>query len=107
MKKAENHICPRCQGPVPSAEHIGEYPGALSRTDNETEVCSACGTDEAFENAFGRETEMDGLPVRVHTCTPQHRWPIDKRTYDAAVTEMSEMGRRMVEVAAEEAKDRH
>jgi hypothetical protein len=33
---------------VPSAEHPGEYPGALSRLDNETEICSECGTREAL-----------------------------------------------------------
>lgn len=36
-------LCPRCLGPLP----VG-YPGALSRVDNKTEVCSACGLDEAI-----------------------------------------------------------
>lgn len=39
--------CPSCGGPIPSAEHAGEYPGALSRIDNVTEICSACGLQEA------------------------------------------------------------
>ncbi len=42
------HMCPRCGGPIPSEEHAGEYPGALSRVDNHTEICSQCGTDEAM-----------------------------------------------------------
>lgn len=40
--------CPRCGSPVPNALHAGEYPGALSRFDNETYVCSSCGSDEAL-----------------------------------------------------------
>ena len=31
----------------------GQYPGALSRTDNLTEVCSNCGTMEAIEQMGG------------------------------------------------------
>jgi hypothetical protein len=45
--------CPRCGGPIPNAAHEGQYPGALSRTDNQTEVCSACGAAEAGEQAAG------------------------------------------------------
>jgi hypothetical protein len=41
----------------------GAYPGAISRVDNKTEICSNCGTDEALENFFG-----DGL-------TPISNWP--------------------------------
>lgn len=40
--------CPRCGGAIPSEQHKGEYPGALSRYDNETYICSDCGTQEAF-----------------------------------------------------------
>ena len=54
MKEAENRICPRCGFDVPNAAHRGEYPGALSRTDNLTEICSECGTDEAMEDWDGR-----------------------------------------------------
>ena len=38
--------CPRCGQRVPNA--LGDYPGALSREDNETYVCSECGTTEAM-----------------------------------------------------------
>ena len=41
-------ICPRCLGMLP----VG-YPGAISRLDNKTEICSACGTDEAFIQFMG------------------------------------------------------
>lgn len=35
--------CPRC------GKTTVDYP-ALSRTDNKTNICSQCGTDEAMEN---------------------------------------------------------
>lgn len=35
--------CPRC------GQTVTDYP-ALSRTDNKTNICSQCGTDEAMEN---------------------------------------------------------
>jgi hypothetical protein len=41
--------CPRCDHYIPSDENPGAYVGAISRTDNETEICSACGTAEALE----------------------------------------------------------
>lgn len=44
--------CPRCGGGIPNAYHRGLYPGALSRADNETEICSNCGSEEAMEQ-FG------------------------------------------------------
>ena len=57
-----NIICPRCHGGVPNDTHIGEYPGALSRTDNKTEICSHCGELEAYEDLF------NGSPI------PQTDW---------------------------------
>ena len=41
-------FCPICGGPIPNAEHRGQYPGAMSRYDNETEICSLCGSAEAL-----------------------------------------------------------
>ena len=46
-------ICPRCGGFIPNDVQPGAYPGALSRTDNKTEICSECGTLEAVEDHFG------------------------------------------------------
>lgn len=47
-------ICPRCNGLIPNSVYAGQYPGALSRLDNTTEICSDCGFDEAMEQvAFG------------------------------------------------------
>lgn len=46
--------CPRCGKGVPSDDHAGDYPGALSRLDNKTYICSQCGSDEAmFQFASG------------------------------------------------------
>lgn len=47
--KFPEHTCPRCLGGVPTPSERGEYPGAISRTDNKTEICSECGVREAFE----------------------------------------------------------
>lgn len=42
--------CRRCGGGVPNDERAGEYPGALSRLDNQTYICSRCGEEEAMFN---------------------------------------------------------
>jgi hypothetical protein len=54
MKKSVK--CPICSGPIPNALHEGEYCGALSRVDNETEICSECGFMEAMQD-FSRTVE--------------------------------------------------
>jgi len=41
-------ICPKCEGFIPNNEMPGAYPGALSREDNKTEICSKCGMKEAL-----------------------------------------------------------
>ena len=55
----DEHICPRCDGYIPNNETPGAYPGALSRVDNETYICSACGEEEALVCLAG----MDMWPV--------------------------------------------
>lgn len=47
--------CPKCQGYIPNNKTPGAYAGAISRRDNTTEICSSCGTAEAFEDFFARE----------------------------------------------------
>lgn len=44
----EKPVCPRCLGFIPSNAFAGEYPGAISRIDNKTQICSDCGTEEAI-----------------------------------------------------------
>ena len=41
-------VCPMCKGYIPNNETPGAYMGAISRADNKTEICSACGTREAL-----------------------------------------------------------
>lgn len=61
-------LCPRCEErrftPYQELWHEGE-PGrpALSRTDNETYICSTCGTQEGLEDYAGH-------------VTPQEKWPL-------------------------------
>lgn len=50
---SEKYECPRCGGSIPNDENPGAYPGALSRFDNETEICTACGVDEALMDLAG------------------------------------------------------
>lgn len=47
------NLCPRCGGYIPNDSQPGAYPGAMSRLDNRTEICSACGTTEAMEDFLG------------------------------------------------------
>lgn len=61
------HICPRCNDNfIPTNEHPGQYPGALSRADNKTEICSACGTEEALEDLY------------KGGCAQTSQWPVNK-----------------------------
>lgn len=58
-------VCPRCGGYIPNNETPGAYPGAISRSDNSTIVCSKCGTSEAMLQFAGE-----------HLPTPDE-WPVD------------------------------
>jgi hypothetical protein len=56
------YTCPRCLGSIPNEAYKGQYPGALSRTDNSTEICSDCGSEEALSELISQ----DQWPVRFH-----------------------------------------
>ena len=43
-------VCPICTGFIPDDITPGAYPGALSRVDNETRICSDCGRAEAMRS---------------------------------------------------------
>lgn len=45
--------CPICDGWIPNNDKPGAYPGALSRKDNKTEICSECGLMEAMGTSTG------------------------------------------------------
>lgn len=67
MKKSEK--CPICLGPIPNALDEGKYAGALSRVDNETEICSECGFMEAMQG-FSRSIEAVEAPTGDATIYP-------------------------------------
>jgi uncharacterized protein with PIN domain len=50
-------LCPRCEGFIPNNDTPGAYPGAISRLDNKTEICSECGTIEAILDWNGELTD--------------------------------------------------
>lgn len=54
MTTPEFPTCPLCDGYIPNNATPGAYPGALSRRDNTTEICSECGTLEALEDYANR-----------------------------------------------------
>lgn len=59
--------CPRCMGPVPDLEHVGEFPGPLSRAEADFDImiCSACGAEEAYrEMATGEIVPVDQWPLK-------------------------------------------
>lgn len=59
------NMCPRCQfNWIPSNAHPGKYPGAISRADNKTEICSDCGTAEAMQD------------LNEGASTPVALWPV-------------------------------
>jgi ribosomal protein S27AE len=49
--------CPRCGDWIPNNHQPGAFPGALSRVDNKTEICSECGSEEAIQQI------IDGAPA--------------------------------------------
>lgn len=52
-------VCPTCGGYIPNNREPGAYPGALSRKDNKTEICSACGTAEALAGYLRNEHKWE------------------------------------------------
>lgn len=57
--------CPRCGHKIPNDDTPGAFAGALSRTDNATMICSACGTHEALLQAAGENIDQSTWPVEV------------------------------------------
>ena len=47
-EKEQFRECPRCSHFIPNDLTPGAYPGAISRLDNKTEICSDCGMEEAL-----------------------------------------------------------
>ena len=57
--EGESHPrCPICFGYIPNDLIPGRYPGALARYDNQTEICSDCGTVEALVGMFATPEQI-------------------------------------------------
>lgn len=52
-----DNTCPRCGHMIPNDTSPGAYPGAMSRLSSGTEICSACGLDEAVGRGLVPETQ--------------------------------------------------
>lgn len=55
---SDDYECPRCGGWIPNDAQRGKYPGAISRRDNKTEICSDCGVQEALDDDRAYVTVM-------------------------------------------------
>lgn len=73
LMKGKKPLCPRCGGYIPNNEEPGKYPGALSRWDNSTEICSACGTDEAMKQFMAYDLQQD-VATAVHPTKGVRGW---------------------------------
>jgi hypothetical protein len=71
----QKNRCPRCGGGIPNNETPGAYPGAISRWDNATEVCSGCGADEAMLQFFAARSGEDVAAV-LHPATGEFKWVV-------------------------------
>lgn len=60
----DKRSCPRCN------QVLGDYP-ALSRRDNKTNICSACGIDEAL---FDFKISNIGIPKKLVMIKEEKRW---------------------------------
>jgi hypothetical protein len=94
MPEKEYGPCPRCGGDIPNTPLKDMYPGAISRWDNKTMICSDCGTSEATcqlyssqipKGFFGDDYDyvaasvhpVDGVRAWVHPPTEEYRAKVD------------------------------
>ncbi len=63
MSKRTAQPCPICRGMIHNNETPGAYPGAMSRFDNHTEVCSLCGSVEALIGLMGSDDAKKKIQV--------------------------------------------
>ena len=92
-------FCPICDGPIPNAEHRGKYPGAMSRYDNETEICSLCGSAEALAPMMD-----DDAQITMKVGYQNRDWEIWKEGVNigrGAVKEMMEASARAAKIFKE------
>ena len=64
MQEVEIKKCPRCSS-------FYTAPSAISRKDNKTEICSACGVEEALE-AIGLDKKITEFLDNAHYCANRY-----------------------------------
>jgi len=83
------HTCPSCGGGIPNNDRIGEYAGAISRTDNVTEICSRCGDREAFEDLNKSKSADEDIDWNVPTWFDQTVTPASQlRAYKEVIDQI-------------------
>ncbi len=92
-------LCPICDGAIPNNETPGAYPGALSRFDNETEVCSACGSAEALTPMLSEEGK--DLMIVAMQDDDWDLWKAGVLLGREPVDEMMDMSKRATEIMKE------
>jgi len=92
-------LCPICNGAIPTNENPGAYPGATSRFDNDTEVCSACGSAEALTPMFSEEGK--DLMIVAMQDDDWDLWKAGVLLGREPVDEMLDMSKRATEIMKE------
>ena len=92
-------LCPICNGAIPTNENPGAYPGATSRFDNDTEVCSACGSAEALTPMFSEEGK--DLMIVAMQDDDWDLWKAGVLLGREPVDEMMDMSKRATEIMKE------
>ena len=85
--------CPICRGMIPNNQNPGAYPGALSRFDNHTEVCSMCGSVEALIGLMGSDDAKK--KIQVSRTFPPKEWPQRHASYMPSSSSISMMSSAM------------
>ena len=60
-------VCPICYNYIPNNQRPGAYPGALARYDNETEICSECGSAEAMAGMMASPEDIQAWETSERT----------------------------------------
>ena len=111
MSKKTAQPCPSCRGMIPNNETPGAYPGALSRFDNQTEVCSLCGSVEALIGLMGSDDAKKKIQVsrafyRTDYATSWKFWKDAVLMTSPAVAEFHNQTRQ-AQVELSKLKDEH
>ena len=74
MPEDPHERCPICFDYIPSNDNPGAHRGAMSRYDNETEICSRCGSAEAAVSASTATDLMRSPDIPASLTDPWARW---------------------------------